>query len=66
LVTSFKTSKAGKLKLIKVGGQYQTTDVYSNHHDDELQIVFKNGKIMKQYSFEQVRELAQLKKFQFA
>ena len=65
LVKSFKTSKAGKLKLVKVGDRYQTTDVYSNGYDDELQTVFENGKIIKQFSFEQVRERAKIKNLQF-
>lgn len=65
IVKSFKTSKAGKLKLVKIGDRYQTTDVYSNHYDDELQTVFENGAITKQYSFEQIRERAQIKNFQF-
>lgn len=66
LVKSFKTSKAGKLKLVKIGDRYETMDVYSNHYDDELQTVFENGTITKQYTFEQVRERAQIKNFQFA
>ena len=65
LVKSFKTSKAGRLKLVKVGDRYQTTDVYSNGYDDELQTVFENGKIIKQFSFEQVRERAKIKNLQF-
>ena len=66
LVKSFKTSKAGKLKLAKIGDRYETMDVYSNHYDDELQTVFENGTIAKQYTFEQVRERAQIRNFQFA
>jgi len=66
MVKSFKTSKAGKLKLVKIADRYQTMDVYSNHYDDELQTVFENGTITKQYSFEQVRERAQIRNFQFA
>ncbi|HYF68710.1 MAG TPA: nicotinate phosphoribosyltransferase [Ohtaekwangia sp.] len=66
LVKSFKTSKAGKLKLVKVADRYQTTDVYSNHYDDELQTVFENGTITKQHSFEQVRERAQIRSLHFA
>jgi nicotinamide phosphoribosyltransferase len=66
LVKSFKTSKAGRLKLVKIADRYQTTDVYSNNYDDELQNVFENGTVIKQYSFEQVRERAQIKNFQFA
>jgi nicotinamide phosphoribosyltransferase len=63
---SFKTSKAGKLKLVKNGDHYQTTDVYSNHYEDELQPVFENGVVTKTYTFEQARERAQIKTLQFA
>lgn len=66
IVKSFKTSKAGKLKLVKIGGRYQTTDMHSNHYDDELHTVFENGTIVKQCTFEQVRERAQIKNLQFA
>jgi nicotinamide phosphoribosyltransferase len=66
MVESFKTSKAGRLKLVKVADRYQTTDVYSNNYDDELQPVFENGTIIKQYSFEQVRKRAQTENLQFA
>ena len=66
LVKSFKTSKAGKLKLVKTEGRYQTLDVYSNHHKDEMQTVFENGEVTKQYAFETIRERAQIKNFQLA
>jgi nicotinamide phosphoribosyltransferase len=66
LVKSFKTSKAGKLKLVKTADRYETMDLYSNKYDDELQTVFENGTITKQYTFEQVRERAQIRNFQFA
>jgi nicotinamide phosphoribosyltransferase len=66
MVKSFKTSKAGKLKLVKIADRYQTTDTYSNHYDDELLTVFENGTLVRQYTFEQVRERAQIKNLQFA
>lgn len=66
LVRSFKTSKAGKLKLVKTHGQYQTIDVYSNNHEDELQTVFENGVITKAYTFEKIRERAKINTLQFA
>lgn len=64
LVKSFKTSKAGKLKLVKIAERYQTTDVYSNHYEDELQTVFEDGVITKLHSFESIRERAGIKAFQ--
>jgi nicotinamide phosphoribosyltransferase len=66
LVRSFKTSKAGKLKLIKTGDHFQTTDIYSNHHDDLLETVFENGEIVKEHTFEEIRERAKLKTLQLA
>lgn len=64
LVKSFKTSKAGKLKLVKIDDQYHTTDVYSNHHQDLLQTVFENGIVTKEHSFEDIRNRAKVKLLQ--
>ncbi|MFN8436273.1 MAG: nicotinate phosphoribosyltransferase [Cytophagales bacterium] len=61
IVESFKKSKAGKLKLIKRNNTYQT--VAENEFpdlNDELVTVFENGKILKEYSFEEVRENARI------
>ena len=66
LVRSFKTSKAGLLKLVKINDHYHTTDVYSNHHRDLLDTVFENGVLTKQHSFEQIRDRAQVKSLQLA
>ncbi|PTB98047.1 nicotinate phosphoribosyltransferase [Marivirga lumbricoides] len=59
LIESFKTSKAGKLKLVQLNNSYQT--VSHNEYpeiSDELITVFENGKILKEYSFEEIRENA--------
>ncbi|GAA5032263.1 nicotinate phosphoribosyltransferase [Marivirga lumbricoides] len=59
LIESFKTSKAGKLKLVQLNNSYQT--VSPNEYpqiSDELITVFENGKILKEYSFEEIRENA--------
>jgi nicotinamide phosphoribosyltransferase len=66
LVKSFKVSKAGRLKLIKMEDQYYTTDVYSNHHTDKLETVFENGKVTKEYTFEEIRDRAKIKTLQLA
>jgi nicotinamide phosphoribosyltransferase len=66
LVKSFKTSKAGKLKLVKVEDQFQTVDVYSNNHSDFLETVFENGMITKHHTFEDIRERARIKTLQTA
>jgi nicotinamide phosphoribosyltransferase len=56
LVKSFKTSKAGRLKLVKAGNKYKTTSLDDNQLDDLLETVFENGAITKQYAFEEIRE----------
>ena len=63
IVKSFKTSRAGKMKLVKTGDSYQTTGIHADGKD-EMQTVFENGAITKSYSFEEVREKAQLKRSQ--
>ncbi len=54
---SFKQSKAGRLKLIKNEGLYQTVkEDGTNLYDDELITVFENGKVVKEYDFESIRQ----------
>lgn len=52
---SFKRSKAGELKLIKTGDGYQTvkTDQYITLAD-ELETVFEDGRLLQNFSFEEV------------
>ncbi len=66
IVKSFKTSKAGRLKLVKVGDQFYTNDVYSNQYPDLLETVFENGVITRVHSFHDIRERAKIKAMQFA
>lgn len=55
---SFKKSKAGKLKLIRKDGQYQTVRRENEpEYPDELQTVFLNGQLIKEWSFEEVKEV---------
>jgi len=61
LVKSFKTSKAGRLKLTNVNGEYQTVEEHTNNTTDLLETVFENGVITKQHTFEEVRARASLK-----
>jgi nicotinamide phosphoribosyltransferase len=55
ITSSFKKSKGGKLKLVKTDEGYKTI-----HQDeqpeltDQLQTVFENGHIVKEFTFEQV------------
>jgi len=55
-----KTSKKGRLSLYKMfNGEYSTCPENSiPEREDVLQTVFENGKIVKEYTFEEVRENA--------
>lgn len=55
-VQSFKKSKAGRLKLVNG----QTVEHSHDEINDELVEVFLNGKVMKEWTFEEVRERAQV------
>lgn len=65
LVKSFKTSKAGRLKVIETETGLKTV----NEKDfpaatDLLKIVFENGEIKKQYTFEEIRNQALVNKLE--
>lgn len=54
---SFKQSKSGRLKLILQDGVYQTVrEDDAPGEQDQLEIVFENGELMKEFSFEEVKE----------
>ncbi len=56
LTKSFKTSKAGRLKLVKENGEFKTIGEKEQPHlSDELVTVFENGAVVKTYAFEEVR-----------
>jgi nicotinamide phosphoribosyltransferase len=55
-VQSFKKSKAGRLKLVNG----QTVEHSHDEESDELVEVFLNGEVMKEWTFEEVRERAQV------
>ena len=60
LVTSFKTSKAGRLKLVKEAGEYKTIAQDERLDlEDVMEVVFENGEIRKSHTFEAVRGRAQ-------
>ena len=54
-----KTSKRGRLSLVKVGTEFIT--VPERETGDLLQTVFENGKLVKRYTFAEVRANAELK-----
>jgi nicotinamide phosphoribosyltransferase len=61
---SFKKSKQGKLKLVKnEDGTYRTVTSMDADFDtvqDELVEVFRNGEILKDWTFEEIRERAKI------
>ena len=59
-VQSFKKSKTGRLKLIKTEDSYQTIEKAQDETDDILVTVFENGLMIKEWTFEEIREKAQL------
>jgi nicotinamide phosphoribosyltransferase len=65
LVKSFKTSKAGRLKLIQTEIGLKTVNE-SERGEDILETVFENGEIKKTYTFEEIRERAAIHNFMLA
>jgi len=59
ITESFKKSKGGRLKLIRLDGTFHTvTEAEYPNFKNELVTVFENGKIVKEWIFEEVRERA--------
>ncbi len=57
LQPSFKSSKAGRLKLILTADGYQTTKEEAlPEYADQLETVFENGVIMREETFEVIKE----------
>ena len=50
-----KTSKKGKLKLVKVGHHDYVTNSVDFGGKDELRTVFLNGKLITEYTFEEIK-----------
>lgn len=56
LTTSFKISKAGRLKLVLDNGDYKTVKEDEKPElDNQLTTVFENGSVLKTYSYEEIR-----------
>jgi nicotinamide phosphoribosyltransferase len=52
-----KSSKKGRLKLIKIDGEFKTVRIEEYpEHEDILVTVFENGELVNELTFEQVRE----------
>ena len=61
ITESFKKSKGGRLKLIKKDGEYQTVaEGDFPELEDQLITVFENGKLLKEWTFEDVRNKAKI------
>jgi nicotinamide phosphoribosyltransferase len=54
-----KASKKGKLKLIKINGEFVTVSA-NDPGDDYLKVVFENGELVKFVDFDTVRQNATL------
>ena len=54
---SFKKSKGGRLKLVQIDGTYKTVNIDEFPAiKDELMTVFENGELLKEWTFEEVKE----------
>lgn len=61
ITPSFKKSKAGRLKLVKINGIFKTVNVHDHLElKDELHSVFENGTLVNTITFEQVKANANL------
>jgi nicotinamide phosphoribosyltransferase len=54
-----KISKAGRLKLVRINGEY-TTVAEDNPVPDEMVEVFRDGALLQEWTFDEVRERAAL------
>ncbi|MFA6249516.1 MAG: nicotinate phosphoribosyltransferase [Mucilaginibacter sp.] len=61
ITPSFKKSKAGRLKLVKINGIFKTVNEQEHLNlADELRTVFENGELVNTITFEQVKANANL------
>jgi len=56
-----KVSKKGYQSLILENGEYKTVNV-KDHPDDLLEVVYENGKILREQTLEEIRNLSEQKK----
>ena len=54
-----KISKAGRLKLVRINGEY-TTVAEDSPVPDEMVEVFRDGALLQEWTFDEVRERAAL------
>ncbi len=61
ITPSFKKSKGGRLKLVKINGIFKTVNVQEHLElADKMHTVFENGKLVNTITFEQVKANANL------
>ncbi|MEL6194202.1 MAG: nicotinate phosphoribosyltransferase [Bacteroidota bacterium] len=61
ITPSFKKSKGGRLKLVKIEGDYKTVQEGEYPElKDELITIFENGEIRQEWTFEEIRERAKV------
>lgn len=61
ITESFKKSKGGRLKLVNAGNGYETVLEHDRPElKDELITVFENGQLVKEWTFEDVKENAKI------
>jgi nicotinamide phosphoribosyltransferase len=61
ITPSFKKSKGGRLKLVKISGIFKTVNEQEHLESaDELHTVFENGELLNTITFEQVKANANL------
>ena len=54
-----KVSKKGRLALIRENGDFRTiNEGFLGDRKDELEVVFENGQIVKEYTFDEIRQRA--------
>ena len=54
-----KNSKAGRLKLVRINGEHATVAEDNSAHDEMVE-VFRDGELLKEWTFDEVRERAAL------
>ena len=60
IIQSFKTSKKGNLKLIRTSDGFKTIEQAQDDEGDVMVKVFENGNILKEYTFQEIRERAEI------
>ncbi|MEM7510491.1 MAG: nicotinate phosphoribosyltransferase [Bacteroidota bacterium] len=61
ITPSFKKSKGARLKLVQLDGEYKTVQEEEYPElPDELITIFENGEIIKEWTFEEIRERAKV------